>query len=188
MVLNGFGTLVKVTHVESACCYWSCLFEMYGVAFVLCSMTDDQRTSIFAPCSGWYDLFHGRYNLVNTEVNMKTFNDGYHIIHHSNSKLHWYGRSPYLPTFHVIRYKSNMCACEMKISEFILWNLRGWLSAVHIFEPYTRYEIWISQCFMTFTNSSVVSYSCSRDLGTVRKIIVQTPKLMIGDTVLFQPL
>lgn len=29
------------------------------------------------------------YNIINSEENMKTFNDGYHIIHHVNSKLHW---------------------------------------------------------------------------------------------------
>eukprot|EP00897_Mesotaenium_endlicherianum_P009895 jgi/Mesen1/8934/ME000551S08412 len=29
------------------------------------------------------------YNLVNSVDNTKTFNDGYHIIHHTNSKLHW---------------------------------------------------------------------------------------------------
>lgn len=35
-----------------------------------------------------------RYNLVNAADNLKTFNDGYHIVHHQNSKLHWYGPPP----------------------------------------------------------------------------------------------
>jgi len=29
------------------------------------------------------------YNCINCADNQKTFNDGYHIIHHLNSKLHW---------------------------------------------------------------------------------------------------
>eukprot|EP00850_Spirogloea_muscicola_P011254 SM000069S20691 [mRNA] locus=s69:213200:215070:+ [translate_table: standard] len=29
------------------------------------------------------------YNLVQSADNQKTFNDGYHIVHHVNSKLHW---------------------------------------------------------------------------------------------------
>lgn len=29
------------------------------------------------------------YNVVNTTDNQRTFNDGYHIIHHVNSKIHW---------------------------------------------------------------------------------------------------
>lgn len=29
------------------------------------------------------------YNIMNSCVNMQTFNDGYHVIHHYNSRLHW---------------------------------------------------------------------------------------------------
>jgi len=29
------------------------------------------------------------YNCVNCPDNMKTFNDGYHIVHHIQSQLHW---------------------------------------------------------------------------------------------------
>jgi len=29
------------------------------------------------------------YNLINSPANMESYNDGYHIIHHLNSKLHW---------------------------------------------------------------------------------------------------
>ena len=28
-------------------------------------------------------------NCLNSFDNRRTFNDGYHIVHHSNSKLHW---------------------------------------------------------------------------------------------------
>ena len=29
------------------------------------------------------------YNCINALDNCKTFNDGYHIVHHVNSRLHW---------------------------------------------------------------------------------------------------
>ena len=92
---------------------------------------------MYAPCSDWYDLFHGRYNLVKTGVNMKTFNDGYHIIHHSNSKLHWYGCSPYLPTI-CDSFKSIRCACEiyyLKISDenILLNGIRDARSVLYTF-------------------------------------------------------
>merc|ERR1711879_324864 len=29
------------------------------------------------------------YNCIDTPVNKTTFNDGYHIIHHVNARLHW---------------------------------------------------------------------------------------------------
>uniref|UniRef100_A0A7S3X0U9 Fatty acid desaturase domain-containing protein n=1 Tax=Strombidinopsis acuminata TaxID=141414 RepID=A0A7S3X0U9_9SPIT len=29
------------------------------------------------------------YNCIDTKVNQTTFNDGYHIVHHANARLHW---------------------------------------------------------------------------------------------------
>merc|ERR1719228_2202505 len=29
------------------------------------------------------------YNCIDTPVNQTTFNDGYHIIHHLNARMHW---------------------------------------------------------------------------------------------------
>lgn len=36
-----------------------------------------------------FDNFGLAFNYVNHECNQKTYNDGYHIIHHMNSLLHW---------------------------------------------------------------------------------------------------
>ena len=30
-----------------------------------------------------------RYNCMNHVENLFTFNDGYHIVHHMNSRVHW---------------------------------------------------------------------------------------------------
>mmetsp|Transcript_126889 Transcript_126889/g.353321 ORF Transcript_126889/g.353321 Transcript_126889/m.353321 type:complete len:383 (-) Transcript_126889:299-1447(-) len=32
---------------------------------------------------------HLTYNCIDTKVNQTTFNDGYHVIHHMNARLHW---------------------------------------------------------------------------------------------------
>merc|ERR1719482_825737 len=29
------------------------------------------------------------YNCIDTFVNRRTFNDGYHVIHHYNARMHW---------------------------------------------------------------------------------------------------
>ena len=36
-----------------------------------------------------FDNFGLAFNYINHECNQKTYNDGYHIIHHMNSLLHW---------------------------------------------------------------------------------------------------
>lgn len=33
--------------------------------------------------------YHLTYNCVGAVDNQRTFNDGYHIVHHVNSKVHW---------------------------------------------------------------------------------------------------
>lgn len=37
-------------------------------------------------CTSNYAL---TYNCIDTPVNQTTFNDGYHVIHHANARLHW---------------------------------------------------------------------------------------------------
>mmetsp|Transcript_4617 Transcript_4617/g.16796 ORF Transcript_4617/g.16796 Transcript_4617/m.16796 type:complete len:84 (-) Transcript_4617:416-667(-) len=33
--------------------------------------------------------YHLTYNIINTPLNQKTFNDGYHLEHHVQSRRHW---------------------------------------------------------------------------------------------------
>lgn len=33
--------------------------------------------------------YHLTYNCVGCQDNQRTFNDGYHVVHHVNSKIHW---------------------------------------------------------------------------------------------------
>lgn len=33
--------------------------------------------------------YHLTYNCVGATDNQRTFNDGYHVVHHVNSKVHW---------------------------------------------------------------------------------------------------
>jgi len=44
---------------------------------------------IFVDQSDRFSNYALTYNCMNTPVNQTTFNDGYHVVHHLNARLHW---------------------------------------------------------------------------------------------------
>ena len=44
---------------------------------------------IFVDVADPGNAFRSTYNCVDCPDNQKTFNDGYHILHHLNSQTHW---------------------------------------------------------------------------------------------------
>lgn len=44
---------------------------------------------IFVDPANPHSSYSHTYNCVSSALNARGFNDGYHIVHHLNSKLHW---------------------------------------------------------------------------------------------------
>lgn len=66
---------------------WVFIFPFCITSFAL--MFGNWSQHVFIDPKAPQNCYRMTYNCINCPDNQKTFNDGYHIIHHLNSKLHW---------------------------------------------------------------------------------------------------
>ena len=66
-----------------------CLFVFGVCAISLWRVQGNFAQHMFIDPKRRFDNFGLAFNFVNHWGNQRTFNDGYHIIHHMNSLLHW---------------------------------------------------------------------------------------------------
>jgi fatty acid desaturase len=67
--------------------FWLLLFPIFINSFLL--MFGNWSQHIFVDQNKPRSNYHLAYNVINDECNQRTFNDGYHIEHHANSRKHW---------------------------------------------------------------------------------------------------
>ena len=73
--------------LNSHATFWVFLLPMAVNSFLL--MLGNWSQHIFIDPTAPRSNYRLAYNLINAECNQRSFNDGYHIEHHLNSKRHW---------------------------------------------------------------------------------------------------
>jgi len=63
------------------------ILPFFVASFLL--MLGNWSQHIFVDPSRYSDSYALTYNIINSEMNKLTYNDGYHIVHHLYSQLHW---------------------------------------------------------------------------------------------------
>jgi len=86
-----FGYFVAVYLLTTKVSTMGTIF-VFIVPFVLSSfllMFGNYSQHIFVDPDHYADSYYLAYNIINTDANPVCYNDGYHLLHHLNSRLHW---------------------------------------------------------------------------------------------------
>jgi fatty acid desaturase len=67
--------------------FWVFIFPTFVNSILL--MLGNWSQHIFVDPSNPRSNYHLTYNVINDECNQRSFNDGYHVEHHINSRRHW---------------------------------------------------------------------------------------------------
>jgi hypothetical protein len=81
------GIVVGLGSVNPIGTFWMVIVHSMFVGLLL--MQGNFAQHMYIDPKRRFDNFGLAFNYVNHFCNQRTYNDGYHIIHHMNSKLHW---------------------------------------------------------------------------------------------------
>jgi fatty acid desaturase len=83
-----FWAVMAILYFVNPCgTFWVFLFPLAVNSFLL--MLGNWSQHIFVDPNNPRSNYHLAYNVINDQCNQRSFNDGYHIEHHLNSKRHW---------------------------------------------------------------------------------------------------
>ena len=83
-----YWVLMAILFLVNPCgTFWVFLFPLAFNSFLL--MLGNWSQHLFVDPDNPRSNYHLTYNVINDECNQRSFNDGYHIEHHVNSKRHW---------------------------------------------------------------------------------------------------
>jgi len=82
-----FGGGMKLYSMNPTFALWMVWIPFVVVGFVL--MKGNFGQHLFVCPEDSFSNYRLAFNYINSPDNMITYNDGYHIIHHANSRLHW---------------------------------------------------------------------------------------------------
>ncbi|KAK9820238.1 hypothetical protein WJX72_007814 [[Myrmecia] bisecta] len=87
-VICGYSLVVRwLWCINSSATIWALLVPHVVTSFAL--MIGNWSQHIFIDGRWPGSPYHFTYTCVNCPDNQRSFNDGYHVVHHLNSKLHW---------------------------------------------------------------------------------------------------
>jgi len=140
------------------CVYWVWMYVLsrispiatlwvFLIPFLLSSfflMLGNWCQHIFIDPKRYSDSYALTYNLINSPMNKLTFNDGYHIIHHLHSTLHW----SELPSYFVknkekFEKNSSLTFEGLEYNQVGIYMFLGWYELlakhyVHLGSPETK--------------------------------------------------
>jgi len=90
--LTGLATwALSIAFLAKFVNFWATFWVFMVPVFVtfLAMSFGNWSQHIFVDATQPESNYHLAYNCVDTFVNQRTFNDGYHVIHHYNARLHW---------------------------------------------------------------------------------------------------
>ncbi|KAG1658666.1 hypothetical protein FOA52_007872 [Chlamydomonas sp. UWO 241] len=86
--MAGFWMVVAAMHrVNPVGAAWVLVIPFFFSSFLI--MFGNWSQHVFVSPSGPRDAYCNSYNCLYCPDNCLTYNDGYHILHHLNSRLHW---------------------------------------------------------------------------------------------------
>ena len=83
------GLACGLNNATSIFHYGFSLSHLRTINYHMPRLLDDRSQHIFVDPSKPESDYSLTYNCVAAKDNQQTFNDGYHVIHHVNSRLHW---------------------------------------------------------------------------------------------------
>lgn len=81
------STIVVCTKINFLATVWVLIVPVF-IVFLAMSFGNWSQHMFVDPSSPESN-YHLTYNCIDTFVNRRTFNDGYHVIHHYNARMHW---------------------------------------------------------------------------------------------------